>query len=115
MVGRKPQCVAWFCGWSGELPYSAMPGRTQSAITLELEPTPAVQAMKTLDTMLLAPMRLAAGLFPSLSALGTGDFVAGGFDIPFDLLAANATETLGYVLAFFIAGAFCLKAREVAS
>jgi hypothetical protein len=88
---------------------------TQSAITLELDPTPAVQAMKTLDTMLLAPMRLAAGLFPSLSALGTGDFVAGGFDIPFDLLAANATETLGYVLAFFIAGAFCLKAREVAS
>ena len=88
---------------------------TQTSITLELDPTPAVQAMKLLDTVLLAPMRLAAGLFPSLSALGTSDFVAGGFAIPGDLLAAHAAETVGYVLAFVVAGVFCLKAREVAS
>jgi hypothetical protein len=88
---------------------------TQTSITLELDPTPAVQAMKVLDTILLAPMRLAAGIFPSLSSLGTSDFVAGGFDIPGDLLGAHAAETAGYVLAFFIAGVFCLKAREVAS
>jgi hypothetical protein len=60
-------------------------------------------------------MRLAAGLFPSLSSLGTSDFVAGGFDIPGDLLGAHAAETAGYVLAFFVVGVFCLKAREVAS
>ncbi|MFM8414175.1 MAG: hypothetical protein ACKOCX_05565 [Planctomycetota bacterium] len=88
---------------------------TQMSITVELEPTPAVQAMKLADTVLLAPMRLAAGLFPSLSDLGTSDFVAGGFDIPGDLLAAHAAETLAYVAAFCIAGAFCLRAREVAS
>jgi hypothetical protein len=88
---------------------------TQTSITLPLESTPAVQAMKTIDTLLLAPMRLAGGLFPSLSSLGTSDFIADGFDIPFDLLAANALETLGYVLAFLVAGAFCLRAREVAS
>jgi hypothetical protein len=88
---------------------------TQMSITVPLDPTPAVQAMKTVDTILLAPMRLAAGLFPSLSALGTSNFVADGFDIPFDLLAANAVETLGYVLAFIVAGSFCLRAREVAS
>jgi hypothetical protein len=88
---------------------------TQMSITVPLDPTPAVQAMKTVDTILLAPMRLAAGLFPSLSALGTSNFVADGFDIPFDLLAANAVETLGYVLAFLVAGSFCLRAREVAS
>jgi hypothetical protein len=88
---------------------------TQTAITLELDPSPAVNAMKTLDTVLLAPMRLGAAVFPSLSALGTGDFLAGGFDIPFDLLAAHAAETLGYLFAFFIVGALCLKAREVAS
>jgi hypothetical protein len=88
---------------------------TQTSITLPLDPTPAVQAMKTVDTLLLAPMRLAAGLFPSLSALGTSNFVADGFDIPFDLLAANGMETLGYVLAFLVAGSFCLRAREVAS
>ncbi|MFM8733809.1 MAG: ABC transporter permease [Pirellulales bacterium] len=88
---------------------------TQTSITLELDPTPGVQAMKLLDTILLAPMRLAAGLFPSLSALGTSDFVAGGFDIPGDLLAAHAAETCGYLLAFLVAGVFCLKAREVAS
>jgi hypothetical protein len=88
---------------------------TQTSITVELTASPAVQIMKAVDTFLLAPMRLLAGIFPSLSSLGTGDFVAGGFDIPFDLVAEHGMETLGYLLAFFIAGAFCLKAREVAS
>ena len=88
---------------------------SQTSITLELDPTPAVQAMKLVDMVLLAPMRVAAGIFPSLSTLGTGDFVAGGFYIPGDLLAAHAAETLAYVAAFCIAGAFCLRAREVAS
>jgi hypothetical protein len=88
---------------------------TQTSITLELDPSPAVQVMKLADTVLLAPMRVAAGLFPSLATLGTSDFVAGGFDIPGDLLAAHAAETLAYVAAFCIAGAFCLRAREVAS
>ena len=88
---------------------------SQTSITLELDPTPAVQALKLVDTVLLAPMRVAAGIFPSLATLGTGDFVAGGFNIPGDLLAAQAAETLAYVAAFCIAGAFCLRAREVAS
>ncbi|NBW95260.1 MAG: ABC transporter permease [Planctomycetia bacterium] len=88
---------------------------TQTSITLELDPSPAVSAMKALDTLLLAPMRLGAALFPSLSALGTGDFLAGGFDIPYDLIGAHAVETFGYLVAFFIAGAVCLKAREVAA
>ena len=60
-------------------------------------------------------MRLLAAVFPSLSSLGTSDFVAGGFDIPLALVAENGMETLGYLLAFFIAGALCLRAREVAS
>jgi len=88
---------------------------TQESITLEWDPTPAAQAIKAIDTALLAPMRLAAGIFPSLADLGTGTFVAEGFDIPFDLLAAHATEAAGFVLAFCVAGAFCLRAREVAS
>ena len=88
---------------------------TQESITVELDPSAAVQIMKAFDTFLLAPMRLLAAIFPSLGALGTGDFVAGGFDIPFDLVAEHGMETLGYLLAFFIAGAFCLKAREVAA
>ena len=88
---------------------------TQESITVEWETTPAAQFIKTIDTFLLAPMRLGAALFPSLGSLGTSDFLAGGFDIPFDLLAANGMETLGYLIAFFIAGAMCLRAREVAS
>ncbi|MFM8282325.1 MAG: ABC transporter permease [Planctomycetaceae bacterium] len=88
---------------------------TQTSITLQLDETPAIAVMKAVDTALLAPMRLGSALFPSLSALGTGDFVAAGFDVPFDLLAAHGAETFGYLLAFFVAGALCLKAREVAS
>jgi hypothetical protein len=88
---------------------------TQMSITLELDPTPAVQVMKLADTVLLAPMQVAAGLFPSLSTLGTSNFVASGFDIPFDLIASHAMETAGYVVAFCVAATFCLRAREVAS
>jgi len=88
---------------------------TQTSITIDLDPSPAVTAMKAVDTLLLAPMRLGAALFPSLSSLGTSDFLAGGFDIPGDLLGAHAMETLGYLIAFFIVGAVCLKAREVAA
>jgi len=88
---------------------------SQDSITIELDPSAAVQIMKTFDTFLLAPMRLLAALFPSLSSLGTSDFVAHGFDIPFALVAEHGMEALGYLLAFFIAGAFCLKSREVAS
>jgi hypothetical protein len=87
---------------------------TQESITVPWEPTAAAQLIKGIDFVLLAPMRLAAGIFPSLSELGTGDFVAEGFDIPFDLLAAHGLEAAGFVLAFFVAGAFCLKSREVA-
>ena len=47
--------------------------------------------------------------------LGTSNFVASGFDIPMNLIGQHAFETIGYLLAFFIAGAFILKAREVAS
>jgi hypothetical protein len=88
---------------------------TQESITVEWELTPAAQFIKTLDTFLLAPMRLGAALFPSLGSLGTSDFLAGGFDIPLNLLAEHGMETLGYLIAFFIAGAMCLRAREVAS
>jgi len=88
---------------------------TQESITVDWDPTPAAQVIKAADTVLLAPMRLAASIFPSLSELGTGDFVTAGFAIPGDLLAAHAAETLGFVVAFALAGAFCLKAREIAS
>jgi hypothetical protein len=88
---------------------------TQTSITLDLEQSPFVAAMKGIDTVLMAPMRLGAAIFPSLSSLGTGDFVSSGFDIPFDLILAHSAETFGYLLAFFIIGALCLRAREVAS
>jgi hypothetical protein len=88
---------------------------TQESITLAWDPTPAAQAIKAVDTLLLGIVRLAAGVVPSLAALGTGDFVAEGFDIPLDLVAAHAVEAAGFVVAFCIAGAFCLKAREMAS
>ena len=88
---------------------------TQTAITLDLERTPLVLAMKAVDTVLLAPMRLGSELFPSLSALDTSHFIGGGFDIPGDLILAHGAETLGFLVAFFVIGSFCLRAREVAS
>ena len=69
--------------------------------------------MKAIDTLLLAPVRLAAGVFPSLSALGTSDFVAGGFDIPLRLVAMDAAEAVGYVAVLVVLGALFLRNREV--
>ncbi len=88
---------------------------TQMSITVDMEQTPVVAAMKTIDTFLLAPMRLGAGLFPSLANLDTSNFVASGFDIPADLVAQQAVQTAGYVLVMFVLGAFFLRSREVAS
>ena len=88
---------------------------TQESITVEWDPTPAGLLIKTIDTILMAPMRLAAGIVPSLATLGTGDFLAGGFDVPGDLLAAHAAEALGFAVAFLVLGGYILKAREVAS
>jgi hypothetical protein len=88
---------------------------TQTSITLELDPTPAVSAMKAADTFLLAPMRALVTVFPSIGRLGTGDFVASGFDIPLDLIVENGLATLGYVLPCIVLGALVLRTREVAS
>ncbi|MFM8577582.1 MAG: hypothetical protein ACKOCN_02085 [Planctomycetaceae bacterium] len=88
---------------------------TQTSITLELDPTPAVTAMKAADTFLLSPIRALVAVFPSIGRLGTGDFVASGFDIPFDLIAENGLATLGYVLPCIVLGALVLRTREVAS
>jgi hypothetical protein len=88
---------------------------TQMSITVDLEQTSVVAAMKTVDTFLLAPIRLGAGLFPSLSSLDTSNFVASGFDIPADLVAVQTVQTAGYVLVMFVLGAFFLRSREVAS
>jgi hypothetical protein len=88
---------------------------TQTSITLELDPTPAVNAMKAADTFLLAPMRALVAVFPSIGRLGTGEFVASGFDIPFDLILENGLATLAYVLPCIVLGALVLRTREVAS
>jgi hypothetical protein len=88
---------------------------TQASITAELADTAAVRWMKGIDTLLLSPLRLAAGMVPSLAALGTSDFVSGGFDIPATLVAMDALRTLGYLIVLVVAGAFFLHGREVGS
>lgn len=86
---------------------------TQASMQADLGDSGAVRAMKAIDTLLLAPVRLAAGVFPSLSALGTSDFVAGGFDIPLRLVAMDAAEAVGYVAVLVVLGALFLRNREV--
>lgn len=88
---------------------------TQASITAELDKSAAVLWMKAIDTVLLAPLRLAAGLFPSLSALDTSAYVAGGFDIPLRLVAMDAAETVGYLAVLVVAGALFFRGREVGS
>jgi hypothetical protein len=45
---------------------------------------------------------------------GTADYLAQGYDIPWNDLAVQALTTLGYALPVFVVGYLCFKFREVA-
>jgi hypothetical protein len=53
-------------------------------------------------------------VLPNFGALSDVNYVAYGFDVPFDLLATHALTTLAYLVPVFIAGYLFFRSREVA-
>ncbi len=87
---------------------------TQTTITLRLEPTFGIQVAQFCDKVLMYVMDKVVHVLPNLNDFGNVQFVADGFDIPWNRLLEQATVGFGFLLAFFLAGHIFLRMREVA-
>jgi hypothetical protein len=87
---------------------------TQKGIMIDLEDTAGTRAAKMADRALMYGMSGVASLLPDLSRFDNAPFVSQGFDVPNDLLLQQATISVGFVLATFLAGFLFLRMREVA-
>ncbi len=87
---------------------------TQTTITLRLEPTFGIQVAQFCDKVLMYVMDKVVHVLPNLNDFGNVNFVADGFDIPWNRLLEQATVGFGFLLAFFLAGHIFLRMREVA-
>ena len=82
--------------------------------TTQIPPSPAVTAMKKIDTALLNIEEVVLEVVPDLRPFNTSAYLKRGFDIPWDtsVLPALAT-TLGFLIPCVILGALCLQMREL--
>ena len=82
--------------------------------TTPIPPSPAVTAMKRIDTALLNIEEVVLEVVPDLRPFDTSAYLKKGFDIPWDtsVLPALAT-TLGFLIPCVILGALCLQMREL--
>jgi ABC-type transport system involved in multi-copper enzyme maturation permease subunit len=87
---------------------------TQTTITLRLEPTLGIQVAQFCDKVLMYVMDKVVHVLPNLNDFGNVQFVADGFDIPWNRLLEQATVGFGFLLAFFLAGHIFLRMRELA-
>ncbi|HEV2969010.1 MAG TPA: ABC transporter permease [Pirellulales bacterium] len=86
----------------------------QKTITLELEPTLAVQVVQFMDKVIMTMMKAVVDVLPNFNDFSNTQFVADGFDVPWNRLLEQATTGFGFVLALFLAGHIFLRMRELA-
>ena len=87
---------------------------TQKSITVEYDRTPGVAVMEWVDKLFLRFLKAGTDVLPDFSAFSNVNFVAGGFNVPGDLLLEQLTRMVVYLLAAFLAGFLFLRMREVA-
>lgn len=85
----------------------------QKTITLELEPSLGVQVSQILDKVLMTFMKAVVDVLPNFNDFSNVQFVAEGFDIPWNRLLEQATMGLGFVVALFLVGHIFLRMREL--
>jgi ABC-2 family transporter protein len=86
----------------------------QKTITLELEPSLGVQVAQFMDKVMMTFMKAVVDVLPNFNDFSNVQFVADGFDIPWNRLLEQATIGLGFVVALFLAGHVFLRMRELA-
>jgi hypothetical protein len=86
----------------------------QKNLMAPLEDTWSVWAVGKMDEGIRWVLWSVVELVPNLRMFGTADYLAQGYDIPWNDLAVQALTTLGYALPVFVVGYLCFKFREVA-
>jgi hypothetical protein len=87
---------------------------THAPMTTDLDPGLGTSVIKGLDAVVGVGLRVVSAVMPNLPTFSDVNYVADGFDIPWNNIAVHATTALGYLIPLFIAGYFFLKTREVA-
>ncbi|MCA9246164.1 MAG: hypothetical protein KDA42_03585 [Planctomycetales bacterium] len=87
---------------------------TQQNMTSELEAGGANALIETLDSPLKALMHGLVYVLPDFSSYSQVNWVAYGYNIPWNLIAQNLMAGFAYLLGAFIAGYLFLRSGEVA-
>jgi hypothetical protein len=87
---------------------------TQRNVTTDLEPGLPRTVVQALDNVFMFFMRTVTSLLPDFRKFSDVDYVAYGFDIPWDLLGMQIVSAVGYLVAVSAVGYFFLRTREVA-
>lgn len=73
-----------------------------------------VRLMQAVDDVFETAMLSLAQILPDFRSFSTVDYVADGFNIPWNKLGQDLTVGLAYIAGLFIIGYFLLRTREVA-
>ncbi len=87
---------------------------TQENVMSELEPGLGTLLLKMADVIARGFLFAVASILPPLGQFGWSDWVAHGFDIPWEHVLIRTLQTLAFVGPVIVAGYFFLRAREIA-
>jgi hypothetical protein len=83
--------------------------------TAELDPNPVVRVLQGGDAAYRWLLRRVMNVIPDVDRYGLSDYVAQGFSIGPDFLLINLITLTAYVLPWFVAAYYLMKAREIAA
>jgi hypothetical protein len=87
---------------------------TRKNLTTEIEPGPGKMVIQWADELFRHVLSNVVTVLPDFAVLSDVDYVAHGFDIPYDLLLQHVVRAFAYVVPLFVAGYLLFRTREVA-
>jgi hypothetical protein len=86
----------------------------QKNLLVPLEQTWSLRVVGAMDEAIRWVLWSLVEVVPDLRLFGSADYLAQGYDIPWNDVAIQAMTTAGYAIPVFIVGYLCFKFREVA-
>jgi hypothetical protein len=86
----------------------------QMNVTVQLEPGLTTDVVKAADSVFMYFLTTVVSLLPDFGKFDNVNYVAHGFDVPWDVVLVQLFTCLGFVAAMFAIGYFFLRTREVA-
>lgn len=87
---------------------------TQENVMSELEPGLGTLLLKMADVVARGFLFAVASILPPLGQFGWSNWVAHGFDIPWDHVLIRTLQTFAFAVPAIVAGYFFFKSREIA-